>query len=64
MPILKPGMCPNLTKTVIQLLEKEGIKDVINFVGVDVEKLAKSSGISYKVICYSRVSRSDLGIFP
>ena len=49
MPILKIGMCPNLTDKVLDCLRKEGVNDVLDFVSVDVENLAKKSGISYKV---------------
>ena len=43
-------MCPNLTDKVLDCLRKQGIYDVLDFVSVDVENLAKNSEIiSYKV---------------
>lgn len=50
MPILRVGLCPNLTAAVIEKLQKEGIKNVLDFVAEDMEQLAKSTGISYKVV--------------
>ncbi|XP_070571463.1 DNA repair protein RAD51 homolog 4-like [Ptychodera flava] len=50
MPPLRVGLCPSLTKEVLEALNSAGVKTVVDFVCCNPESLAQKSSISYKVL--------------
>ncbi|XP_078491378.1 DNA repair protein RAD51 homolog 4-like [Ciona intestinalis] len=65
MPSLLAGLCPALTQDVIVKLESKGIKEVLDFVSIDPERITAMCGIPYKkVMSIRRVLLAQYSSFP
>ncbi|XP_040505997.1 DNA repair protein RAD51 homolog 4 isoform X5 [Gallus gallus] len=49
MVVLRAGLCPGLTEEMIQLLRANNIRTVVDFVSSDLEDVAQSCSLSYKL---------------
>ncbi|POI31239.1 hypothetical protein CIB84_005010 [Bambusicola thoracicus] len=65
MVVLRAGLCPGLTKEMIQLLSANNIRTVVDFVSSDLEDVAQSCSLSYKaLVAVRRVLLAQFSAFP
>ncbi|XP_014651859.1 PREDICTED: DNA repair protein RAD51 homolog 4 isoform X2 [Ceratotherium simum simum] len=65
MGVLRPGLCPGLTRDMVQLLRSRGIRTVVDLVSADLEEVAQKCGLSYKaLVALRRVLLAQFSAFP